>query len=259
MDDVTPLFIAGMGRSGTTNAMRVASAHPEIMLNGEIQLSVIKQFLALLEALEHSYGKRAAMNDGWFERKADYMFSSFGFLAKRGRGKLERGSMARFRGHKAPRLETLFDSYEAHFASVGMQPRYFYCARNAFDCWRSYRGQSWNAYETVGDFLHHYMASFETLERMQAAAPGRVIVLNLDEMKASGDATQFYRERMFAALGLDLPERVARKIATFAQMKKQTAGPAPIGDGDRSAIAGHPGMRALHGAFFAPYVSQAPL
>ena len=256
MDDITPLFIAGMGRSGTTNAMRVASAHPQIMLNGEIQLSVIKQFLALLEALERSTGKRAAMADGWFERKADYMFSSFGFLAKRGRGKLERGSTARFRGHKAPRLETLFDSYEAHFASVGMQPRYFYCARNAFDCWRSYRAQSWNAYETVGDFLDHYMISFQTLGRMQEAAPGRVIVLNLDEMKASGDASRYYRERMFAPLGLDLPKGTAAKIATFAQMRKQTSPPS-IDDGDRRAIAGHPGMRALHDAFFAPYVRQA--
>ncbi|HWA91720.1 MAG TPA: sulfotransferase [Rhizomicrobium sp.] len=256
MDGITPLFIMGMGRSGTTNALRVASAHPEIMLNGEISLAVVKQFFALLEQLERSYGKRDAMRDGWFERKADYIFSSFGYLAKGGRGKLERGSTARFRGHKAPRLETMFDSYEAHFASVGLKPRYFYCARNAFDCWRSYRNQNWNSYDAVGRFLEHYMASFETLKRIRAEVPDRVFVLNLDELKASGDPVGFYRTRLFAPLGLELPERVARKIGNFAELKKP-AEHAPLDSADDRAIADYPGMRALYGEMFSAHLTRA--
>lgn len=258
MDDVTPLFVMGMGRSGTTNALRVASAHPDVMLNGEIALPVLKQFLTLIETLERSYSKKDAMRDGWYERKADYLFSSFGYLAKGGRGKLERGSTARFRGHKAPRLETLFDSYEQHFASVKLEPRYFYCARNAFDCWRSYRSMSWNGYQDVTEFLEHYMASYETLKRMQGAAGDRVFVLNLDELKASGDPIAFYRAKLFGRLGLEMPERVERKIAKFVELKKPGSHEA-LSDADRNAIAAHPGMRALYGEMFAPYVTKAHL
>ena len=258
MDDVTPLFVMGMGRSGTTNALRVASAHPQVMLNGEIALPVLKQFLALIDALERSMSRKDAMRDGWYERKADYIFSSFGYLAKGGRGKLERGSVARFRGHKSPRLETLFDSYEAHFASVKMKPRWFYCARNAFDCWRSYRSQSWNGYDDVGQFLKHYMASYEMLKRIQDAAADRVFVLNLDELKACGDPVGYYRDKLFGRLGLDLPERVERKIARFAELKKPASHEA-LSDADRKAIAGHSGMRALYGEMFAPYVTKAHL
>lgn len=255
MGDVTPLFIAGMGRSGTTTAMRVASAHPSIMLNGEIPLAVLKQYLVLLETVENQYSRKDAMRDGWFERKADYMFASFGYLAKGGVRSPKKRATATFMGHKSPRLETLFDSYEAHFASVGLQPRYFYCARNAFDCWRSYRQMPWNRYDDVDAFLEHYVASFETLKRMQEAAPGRIFVLNLDELVASPDPVAFYRARMFAPLGLELPEQSARKIANFVALRSGSEH-AALPDSDRRAIASHPRMRTLFDEMFAPYAAR---
>jgi len=257
MGDVTPLFIAGMGRSGTTTALRVASAHPSIMLNGEISLAVLKQYLILLETVESRYSKKEAVRDGWFERKADYMFASFGYLAKGGVRSPKKQATATFIGHKAPRLETLFDSYESHFASVGLKPRYFYCARSAFDCWRSYRQMPWNPYDDVDAFLKHYVASYENLKRMREAAPGRVFVLNLHELVASSDPVAFYRARMFAPLGLDLPEQTATKIAKFVALRSESAH-ATLPDSDRRAIASHPRMRALFDEMFAPYAAWPP-
>jgi hypothetical protein len=228
------------------------------MLNGEISLAVLKQFLNLLDTLERSMSKKDALRDGWYERKADYIFSSFGYLAKGGRGRLDRASTARFRGHKSPQLESLFEPYEKHFTSVGMAPLYFYCARNAFDCWRSYRAMPWNGYDDVGQFLKHYMISFETLARMQDAAPGRVFVLNLDELKASADPIAFYRDKLFGRLGLTMPERVARRIANLAEQKRPSAHDA-LSEADRRTIAGHRGMRALYREKFAPHITKAHL
>jgi hypothetical protein len=87
MDEITPVFICGMGRSGTTNALRVLNTHPSVMLNGEISLSVLKNFFALIDGVDRSYGTKDKTSAGWSTRKAEYMFESFGYLAKGGRGR----------------------------------------------------------------------------------------------------------------------------------------------------------------------------
>ncbi|MEI9930106.1 MAG: hypothetical protein WDM89_06025 [Rhizomicrobium sp.] len=153
-----------MGRSGTTNAQHILNAHPQVMLNGEIMLSLQKQLFALLDSADHAHGAKDGTNGRWHERKSDYIFESFGYLSKGGRGQLKKIPNARFRGHKTPRLETLFDRYEKHFGEAGLLPRYFYCARNPFDCWRSYKAMPWNRYKSVEQFLVHYIESFECVE-----------------------------------------------------------------------------------------------
>ncbi len=250
MDAVTPLFIFGMGRSGTTNAQRAVNAHPLVAMNGEISLSVLKQFLTLLDAADRAQGDT---REAWLERKADYMFESFGFLSKGGRGKLHRRADARYMGHKTPRLESLFDEYETHFASAGLKPRYFYCARNPFDCWRSYKAMDWNRYEEVRGFLAHYVKSFERLDEIIARAPGRVGVLNLDELIARGDPAAFYREKLFEPLGLDMPERVVQRIEKLSADRSSAPRPAALDADDRRAIEDYPGIAEIHARMFAPF------
>jgi hypothetical protein len=252
MDAVTPLFIFGMGRSGTTNAQRVANSHPDVMLNGEISLSVLKQFLTLLDTADRA--QRAA-REAWLARKADYIFESFGYLSKDGRGKLHRRAGARYMGHKTPRLESLFDEYEAHFGSAGLKPRYFYCARNPFDCWRSYRAAEWNRYDVQG-FLAHYGKSFERLDEIKARVPGRIGVLNLDELIAMGDPVAFYREKLFEPLGLDMPERVVERVRSLSSKRTSGERPPEIGADDRRAIEAYPGIARIHAAMFAPYLGD---
>lgn len=257
MDDVTPLLVAGMGRSGTTNALRVLNTHPQVMLNGEIALPLLDKFLDLLDATDRSFERKDAMRDDWIARKAEYMYSSFGYLSKAGRGKLEKRGRARFLGHKSPRLESLFDRYETHFASAGAAPRYVYCARNAFDCWKSYHAMPWNNYDGVNAFLKDYAASYEMLDRMQASAPSRVVVMNLDALIAARDPLAFYRKTLFEPLGLELPERQAQLIGKIHSAKERMSKSRPLDAQDRKAIETYPGLRARHDAMFAPYLSKA--
>jgi hypothetical protein len=251
MGEITPLFIIGMGRSGTTNALRVLNAHPQVMLNGEISLSVMKQFLDLLDGVEKSYRDKDVTITNWRARKADYMFESFGYLSKGGRGQLKKIPDARYRGHKTPRHESLFDRYEAHFGSSGFAPRYLYCARNPFDCWRSYQSVAWSGYKSVADFLAHYMTSFEQLAHMQRHAEGRVFVLSLDELRRAPDPLGWYRRRIFEPLGLDLDDRTARLIEKFGEEPQSQPPSNRISESDRIAISSHPGMPALLDRIFA--------
>lgn len=251
MGEVTPLFIFGMGRSGTTNALRVLNAHPQVMLNGEISLSIMKQFFDLLDGVEKSYREKDVTIGGWRARKADYMFESFGYLSKGGRGQLKKIPDAKFRGHKTPRHESLFDRYEAHFGSSGLAPRYFYCARNPFDCWRSYQSAAWNGYKSIGEFLGPYITSFEQLAHMQRSAEGRVFVLNLDDLTRAPDPLAWYVRNIFEPLGLELDERTKHRIEKFAEAPQPALPSGDISDADRKAISDHPGMAALIDTMFA--------
>jgi len=249
MDAVTPLFVFGMSRSGTTNAQRVANAHPLVAMDGEIPLPVLKQFLTLLDAADRAHdGTREA----WLERKADYMFESFGYLSKGGRGKLHRRAGARYVGHKTPRLESLFDEYETHFASAGLEPRYFYCARNPFDCWRSHKAVDWNRYDVRG-FLAHYVKSFARLDEIAARVPSRVGVINLDELIAQGDPVAFYRAKLLEPLGLDMPERVVQRIGKLSADRSSAPRPAALDADDRRAIETYPGIAEIDARLFAPF------
>lgn len=247
MDEITPVFVCGMGRSGTTNALRILNMHPAVMVNGEIPLSVLKHFFALLDGTESSYSDPDRQRV-WRENKAQYMFESFGYLSKGGRGRLDKAGDAKFRGHKSPRLETFFEKYESHFSGIGPAPRYFYCARNPFDCWRSHRAMTWGS-ETTQEFLGQYMTSFKNLERMQEYAGDRVIVLNLDELKNAPDLLAYYRDKIFTPLGLDVPERTATRIVKSADKREPSSTP-PLESDQEKAIAEYPGVAALLAAHF---------
>jgi hypothetical protein len=256
MGDVTPLFVGGMARSGTTNALHVLNAHPEVMLNGEISLAVLKHFFALLDGVERSYAEKDEVLEAWHARKAQYMFESFGYLCKGGRGALKKVPFARFRGHKTPRAESLFDRYEAHFRAAELEPRYFYCARNPFDCWRSHKLMAWNNYESVESFIAQYAESFAQLAHMQGRAAGRVFVLNLDELIAARDPVAWYRVRMFAPLGLEISGLAIRRIAESVAPKKPSTA-AELSAAEDRAIRNHPLMAALIEEMFPSRVSAA--
>lgn len=244
MGEITPLFVFGMARSGTTNALRVLNAHPEVMLNGEISLAVLKHFFALLDGVERSYAEKDEVLAAWHARKADYILESFGYLSKGGRGQLKKIPNARFRGHKTPRAESLFDRYEAHFRAARLEPRYFYCARNPFDCWRSHKEMAWNSHETVESFIVQYAESFSQLAQMRRRAPERVFVLNLAGLTAAANPIAWYRESIFAPLGLELPEIAERRIRKMEETRP-AAKDAKLSREEERAIGGHPVIAAL--------------
>jgi len=248
MDQVTPVFVCGMGRSGTTNALRVLNTHPSVALNGEIPLSVMKQLFAFIEGVDRAYAKDRR-GEGWSERKREYLFDSLGPLSKSGPSQANKFNTAKFRGHKSPKLEGLFEKYELHFGSIGSLPRYFYCARNPFDCWRSYTEVTWANYADVGEFLEDYVASFARLRQMQEIAADRVAILNLDALKAAPDKLRYYRENIFSPLGLDMPESTISRI----EKRDESSKPASAGEwnkADRSSIANYPGVAQILAAHF---------
>lgn len=233
---LTPLFVMGMGRSGTTNTLRVLNCHPKVMLTGEIALAVLKQFFALLDKLDQSTQGKPQLEEGWLERKADFIFTSFGYMAKLGHGQLGKYGDAVYLGHKSPKLEFIFGEYEAHFASVGMKPLYVYCTRNPFDCWRSYRSQPWNAYPDVDRFLQDYDLSHRRLRRMRKKAPSRVFLMELDVLKAAPDPFAFYQEKLYALLGLDMDDRTRQRIRKIHYESKRGSEARTIPDADRARI-----------------------
>jgi len=245
MDAPTPLFVTGMGRSGTTTALRVLNTHPSVYLTGEVPLPVLRALFATLDAADKAH---VDTRDGWLSRKTDFMFDAFGFLSKGGEGRTHRRATAGFRGFKEPRLEGMFADLESHFASVGLAPRYVYCARNPFDCWRSYKATSWNRHDEEG-FLAAYVKSFAHLRAMRTAAPQRVAVISLDEVIASGDPAKFYRDRLFSFLELHVPKRVAQHIERIANSERRSPYPA-LPPAERSAIEAFPGIAEIRAEYF---------
>jgi Sulfotransferase family len=255
MGEITPVFVCGMGRSGTTNALRILNTHPSVMLNGEISLSVLKSFFNLLDAADRSYGIKEHLLDEWKTRKAEYVFESFGYLSKSGRGRYDNSSGAHFRGHKSPRLETIFERYENHLGGCGPAPRYFFCMRNPFDCWRSYKTMTWSGYAKVGEFLEDYLLSFECLDEMQKKVHERIAPINLDDLKRAPDALDYYNRTIFAPLGLDIPERSAKRIAKVMGDRKPSSTP-ELSARDRKVITKRPGIADLLERYFPHSTSE---
>jgi hypothetical protein len=139
----------------------------------------------------------------------------------------------------------LFERYETHFAFTGLAPRYFYCARNPFDCWRSYGTTEWNGYKTVQEFLAHYMESFGHWQNMQRRAEGRVHLLKLDDLIAATEPLAWYRRNIFDPLELEIPEPAARRITKLADDIGPKVPSKALDPADRRAIADHPGVAAL--------------
>lgn len=256
MGEITPVFVCGMGRSGTTNALRILNTHSSVMLNGEIALNVLMRFFDLLDATDQSYGTKEHISEDWNARKAEYIFESFGYLSKSGRGRYDNATGARFRGHKTPRLETIFEKYESHLSGCGPAPRYFYCMRNPFDCWRSYRTMPWTGYSEVEDFLQGYLESFERLEQMQKKLDERLILLNLDALKKTPDIFEFYNKNIFTPLGLDMPERTVKRITKIMGDRKPSSTP-ELSAQDREVIASEPGIANVLETYFPNSISAS--
>jgi hypothetical protein len=95
----------------------------------------------------------------------------------------------------------------------------------------------------VNTFLAQDVQSFERLADIEARAGDRVGILNLDALIASGDAVAFYRETLFAPLGLDMPERVVQRMQTLSAKRTEGPRPAELDADDRRAIETSPGGR----------------
>lgn len=234
-----PLIVCGMGRSGTRMCANILNNSSLVELQGEIGGPAGTRLVTWLEA-----ARLQRRNDNHAET---YNLARAAFrLGNRGDGR-ERPGVLWF-GHKTPRHERHFRRYEVIFDDPDNRPIYVYCFRNPFDVWRSYRAMPWNKFRTVEDFLKAWLRSVRMYEIMAEAAPGRVIVFNLDEMLRAGDWSAYLTPRLFEPLQIPASSfsRPVQKLSNSnSALNKTGARPEPISDADRLVIAGHPEARRV--------------
>lgn len=200
---MSPLIVMGMGRSGTRYFADVLSSHQKVLLHGEIPHSAMSKYFSLLDVLDKEHSRDKVRDRKWKERKSGFILDSFSSMAMGG-GESSAGYL--YVGHKTPRSEKFFSSYENHFFSAGMSPLYFYCMRNPFDVWSSYKIMPWNTFKSVKEFLDAYVASYDQYERCLKVAKGRVHPLNLCEYKRSENPGEFLKTKIFSHLVLDVDD-----------------------------------------------------
>lgn len=199
-----PVIIMGMGRSGTRYFADILSSHPSVLLHGEIPHSATAKFFSLLDVLDKEHSRDKARERKWKERKGGFIFDAFSGMAMGGGG--ERSGYI-YVGHKTPRSEKFFTLYERHFSSTGMTPLFFYCIRNPFDVWASYKNMPWNTFSGVGDFIDAYVNSYAQYERSVDVAKGRVQLLNLDAYTRDDAPSEFLKKYVFSHLDLNVDDR----------------------------------------------------
>lgn len=198
-----PLIVMGMGRSGTRYFADILSAHESVQLYGEIPHSAMARFISLLNALDKEHERDSQRKKKWEEKKLPFIFEGFKSMSM---GAVKEKGECLYVGHKTPRSELHFDSYEKHFANVGVSVKYFYCLRNPLDVWASFKNMPWNAFEDAGVFLEYYNESYRRYVRAGSKAKGRVHLLNLDDFKKDSNPKEFIEKNVFSPLELHLED-----------------------------------------------------
>lgn len=199
-----PVIVMGMGRSGTRYFADILSSHPTVLLHGEIPHSATSKFFSLLDTLDKEHSRDKVRERKWKERKGEFIFDAFSGMAMGG-GRDKSGYS--YIGHKTPRSEKFFTLYERHFSTAGMTPLFFYCIRNPFDVWASYKNMPWNTFTDVGDFIDAYLNSYAQYEHSLDVAKGRVQLLNLDAYTRGASPSDFLKKYVFSHLGLSVDDR----------------------------------------------------
>jgi hypothetical protein len=246
---VLPLIVCGFPRSGTLMAAQALALSPEVELQGEMALP--DQTIGHLEALKAWHDGQGARSELWRARSYEVMFDAFAGAAP---GRRIVRPNARYRGHKTPRHERYFDRYEALFDKAEAPPRYVYCLRNPWAVWRSLKIMPWNSFRTVGAFIEAWGRSVETFERMQATAPGRVLLFDLDGFVAAEDPAAFLGATLYGPLGLD-PAGFRKPVASLANNNaatvKQGRSPPPLFQDEIERIGGDERSRRWVERYFA--------
>lgn len=206
MDQAMPLIVCGMGRSGTRMCANILSNSSDIELQGEVGGPAGSRMMNWLEAV-HAQSPDDDPHRIYRLARVTFREGSAGRPQDRPR--------ARWFGYKSPRHERYFERYEALFSDPKRPARYVYCLRNPFHVWRSYRAMPWNKFKDVRAFLEAWVRSARTYEAMVEAAPGRVILFNLDDMVRSDDRLKWLTPVLLEPLGIS-PESFRRPVEALA-------------------------------------------
>lgn len=208
-----PLLIVGRQRAGTRFLANVLNTFAEVSIQGELPNPVMQLAEKFILDLERAYqevhdtgGKKGESEyKGWLKKKEDLIYALWEHAGQSRRVPYDQST--RYFGYKRPNNEAYFAFYEASFTH--RRPLYIYCTRNFVDNYLSIASR-WPE-RSIGQVGQDYLMSTEQYREMKAAAPGRVLIFNLDDYLAEG--IPYLARNIFRPLRLKLAPEQRQEIA----------------------------------------------
>lgn len=192
-----PTIIFGNPRSGTRMCANVLQTHPKICVTEETL--GLPRLLDTLKQIDTKFmGK---FHDGTALQARREMLARALWIARSSDRVIRHMNKATHVANKTPRLEHRFEELETLFQVS--PPRYVYCVRNAFGVLKSIKNLpnlGWHK-NPVEENLEHYLASLRQYDKICAAAPDRIVMINLDEIKTAPSNFALYKP-VFDLMGL---------------------------------------------------------
>lgn len=251
-----PLVVFGRPRAGTRFITNILNSFPEVTLQGEIPDPVMDAVTEFIERVENYYRVRASKKGDpgarqlelWQDKKKALIYSFWAGTSQAARA--QPAANCRYFGYKRPEHEKYFEFYERHFGTD--HARYVFCVRNFVDNYLSIKSR-WPA-RKIEDVADRYVDSIRLYHYAAAAAPGRVLLFNLDDHVRHG--FEYTRSAILEPLGLqaspDHYERLAHHGPTNTTAgdhgrKRRTE----LTPRERQVVEARPELRELYSALCA--------
>ena len=216
----TPLIVCGRQRAGTRYVTNLLNSFPRVTLQGEIPNTVMAAMERFLAEVDAFYEERAGLGEprhekqrrNWLRKKGPLIFALWSSIGQD--TFIPAHPECRYFGYKRPNNEHYFDLYEAAFEEK--PPVYVFCVRNFADNYLSIKSR-WRE-RTIEQVADDYLASLNQYARMSAAAPDRVLLVNLDDMKREGFS--YFERRVVRPLGLKLNDERRAELSQLGPVNR---------------------------------------
>lgn len=234
-----PLIVCGFGRSGTRMVADILNSDRRVSLQSEIPHVIAKPLIDYLVKMQKTYIQ--LQPELFLEKEHEPFELAFKSACK---GRVHHRPGATFFGHKTPRHEAYFASYEAMFSHIN-KPRYVYCSRDPIKVWASLQNMPWNNHTTVESFIDARQKSLKQLAQMERIASERVFHFRLDDFSTDSHNTI---SRLFTFLGLEKSDDEIRQTVTLpnTNSSERKVGKPPLGVSQAD-------LNAIQNAFRAEY------
>jgi hypothetical protein len=208
-----PLVVFGRPRAGTRFITNILNSFPEVTMQGEIPDPVMDAVADFIERVDDYYRARASKKrdagarqfELWRDKKEALIYSFWAGTSQASRA--QPGSNCRYFGYKRPEHEQYFSFYETHFGAD--RARYVFCVRNFVDNYLSIKSR-WPT-RKIEDVADRYVDSIHRYNDAVAAAPGRVLLFNLDDHVRYG--FEYTRSAVLDPLGLKPSSKHYERLA----------------------------------------------
>lgn len=219
--DVKPLFVLGVPRSGTTFLQQVIDAHPQIFVTDELRaISWLVREAGRLREGFPVHGNPYPVNYGgqfadYLLNNAAWILSTFYVRQANRAGK----PAIRYWGDKYPHYDEVLHLMprlfpRAHYVVIHRDLRDTVCSVVNGHQWTVERAAPY-----VCLIFDRYMRKIETLLGPDGVPPDRFTHVNYLEFSRNVEAEA---ERIFSALGLDLPPATAERVRELRNIQSHS-------------------------------------